>query len=97
MAYDKLLSVPEKPLTEPPTSLKQQNNAVNNKPDRQVYDGLPVLFTYPTKYPTDFYINGNNGMVERFTEEGILQTMRLDTYERKYLGKDDDICFGVVI
>lgn len=59
--------------------------------------GLPVRFTYPTNYPSDFYVNGNNGMVERFTKEGILQTMRVDTYERKYLGKDNEICFGVII
>lgn len=66
---------------------------------RQVYDGLPVLFTYPTNYPTNFYINGNNGMVERFTKEGILQTMRIDTYERKYLGKDEDrnTFFGIIV
>ena len=63
----------------------------------QTCAGLPVLFTYPTKYPSDFYINGNNGMVERFTKEGILQTMRIDTYERKYLGRDENICYGVVI
>lgn len=97
VAYDKLLPVSEKPLTEPPISLKRQKNVVNDEPDRQFCDGLPILFTYPTKYPTDFYINGNNGMVERFTKEGILQTMRLDTYERKYLNKGEDVCFGVIV
>ena len=97
VAYDRILPAPEKPLTEPPMSLKRQNNMANDKPKRQVYDGLPVLFTYPTKYPTNFYINGNNGMVERFTEDGILQTMRIDTYERKYLDmNNDDVCFGIV-
>lgn len=64
---------------------------------RQYCAGLPVRFTYPTEYPSDFYVNGNNGMVERFTREGILQTMRVDTYERKYLGKDNEICFGSVV
>lgn len=80
---------PSKCLTEP----------VNEQKDKQTYAGLPVRFTYPTKYPTNFYINGNNGMVERFTEEGILQTMRLDVYEKKYLGigVEEDICFGVIV
>ena len=97
-AYDKLLPTPEKSFTEPSGRLKRHFPKPVEKPqNEQVYDGLPVLFTYPTKYPTDFYINGNNGMVERFTKEGILQTMRLDTYERKYLGKDEDIYFGVII
>lgn len=36
-------------------------------------------------------------MVERFTKDGILQTMRLYTYERKYLGKDDDALLGIII
>jgi len=36
-------------------------------------------------------------MVERSSENGILQTMRINTYERKYLGmNNDDICFGIV-
>ena len=36
-------------------------------------------------------------MVEHFTEDGILQTMKMDIYERKYLGmNNDDICFGIV-
>ena len=93
----KLPPLPEKSLTEPPSGIKERfSKPIERKPNKQFYAGLPVLFTYPTKYPTDFYINGNNGMVERFTKEGILQTMRINTYERKYLGKDEDICFGVI-
>ena len=93
----KLPPLSEKPLTEPPSGLKKQfSKPIEQQQNRQFCAGLPVLFTYPTKYPTDFYINGNNGMVECFTKEGILQTMRLDTYERKHLGKDEDICFGAI-
>ncbi len=94
----KLPPLPEKSLTESPSGLKERfSKPIEQQPNKKFYAGLPVLFTYPTKYPTNFYINGNNGMVERFTKEGILQTMKLDTYERKYLGKDDDIYFGVVV
>lgn len=87
--------VKEQP-TKPLDGLKEHFlDTVDNA--RQYYAGLPVRFTYPTEYPSDFYINGNNGMVERFTREGILQTMRVDTYERKYLGKDNEICFGFIV
>lgn len=92
----KLPSGIEEQPTKPLKSLKEHfPNTVNDT--QQYCAGLPIRFTYPTKYPSNFYINGNNGMVERFTKEGILQTMQLDTYERKYLGKDSDICLGVII
>lgn len=88
----------KKSLTEPPSGLKEHfSKPIERTQNGQTCAGLPVLFTYPTKYPSDFYINGNNGMVEHFTKEGILQTMRIDTYERKYLGRDENICYGVVI
>lgn len=93
-----LSPLPEKSFTEPSSRLKEHfSKPIEETQESQKYAGLPVLFTYPTKYPTDFYINGNNGMVERFTKEGILQTMRFETFERKYLGNDEDICFGTVI
>lgn len=93
----KLPPLPEKPLAKPPSGLKEHfSKPIEQTQNRQTYAGLPVLFTYPEKYPSDFYINGNNGMVERFTKEGILQTMRIDKYERTYLGKDGDICFGMI-
>lgn len=92
----KLPSDVKERLVQPPDSLKEHIfNASND--EQQTCVGLPVRFTYPTKYPSDFYVNGNNGMVERFTKEGILQTMRIDTYERKYLGKNEGICFGVIL
>lgn len=94
----KLPPLPEKSLTEPPSGLKEHfSKPIERTQNGQTCAGLPVLFTYPTKYPSDFYINGNNGMVERFTKEGILQTMRIETYERKYLGKCEDVCFGVIV
>lgn len=91
----KLPSGTEEQPTKPLKSLKEHfSSAVDHT---QYCAGLPIRFTYPTKYPSSFYINGNNGMVERFTREGILQTMQLETYERKYLGKDNDICFGIIV
>ena len=61
---------------------------------RRSYAGLPVRFTRPTERPSGFYINGNNWTVERIMRNGVLQTMRVETYERKYLDKDGEIFVG---
>ena len=97
-AVQKLPPLPEKIAHRAPSGLKEHfSKPIERTQNGQTCAGPPVLFTYPTKYPSDFYINGNNGMVEHFTKEGILQTMRIDAYERKYLGRDENICYGVVI
>ena len=51
--------------------------------------GLPVRFTYPTERPSGFYINGNNGWVERIDERGVRHSMSLNIYGRK-LNSDED-------
>lgn len=93
----KLPSNAEESPVEPSNGLKKHILKDAGNTQYQYRVGLPVRFTYPTERPSGFYVNGNNGMVERFTKEGILQTMRLDTYERKYLGKTDNICFGIIV
>lgn len=64
---------------------------------QKMYLGLPVRFTYPEQRPSDFYYNGNTNRVERFTKDGILQTMSLMTWERKYLHRETPPFIGLVI
>lgn len=59
--------------------------------------GLPVRLTYPTERPSNYYYNGNTKRVERFTRDGILQSMSANTWRRKYLGvRDEPLFFGTV-
>lgn len=68
-----------------------------NADSRKTYLGLPVRFTYPEQRPSGFYYNGNTNRVERFTKDGILQTMSPATWERKYLHRETLPFIGLVI
>ncbi len=83
-------SFPDELKTRSAEGLKRQFETLSRIRDKKGQNSLPIRFTYPTSYPSDFYINGNNGMVERFTKKGILQSMRMDIFEKKYLDKDDN-------
>lgn len=66
-----------------------------NQPE--TFLGLPVRFTYPETRPSDYYYNGNTHRVERFTRDGILQSMSVRTWRHKYLGMTDDpLFFGTI-
>ncbi len=62
-----------------------------NQPE--TFLGLPVRFTYPETRPSDYYYNGNTHRVERFTRDGILQSMSVRTWRHKYLGISEDSLF----
>lgn len=96
----KLPPLPEIALRSP-LNASQGHSSVAVEPIQQekqpkTYLGLPVRFTYPEQYPTDFYYNGTTNRVERFTKEGVLQTMSADTWERKYLHPEQPLEFGWV-
>lgn len=61
-----------------------QNTAEFSCARTQMYAGLPVRFTRPTKIPSDYYINGNNWRVERIDKKGIGHSMSIEVYEEKY-------------
>lgn len=67
-------------------------NSSLNQP--KTFLGLPVRFTYPETRPSDYYYNGNTHRVERFTHDGILQSMSVRTWRHKYLGMADDPLFS---
>lgn len=70
-------------------------NVSSECPD--IYLGLPIRFTYPEIRPSDFYYNGNTNRVERFTRDGVLQVMSVETWKRKYLGMTEEpVFFGAV-
>lgn len=67
----------------------------SNQPE--TFLGLPVRFTYPETRPSDYYYNGNTHRVERFTRDGILQSMSVRTWRHKYLGMSEEpLLFGAV-
>lgn len=70
-------------------------DAIQEKP--KTYLGLPVRFTYPEERPSKYYYNGNTKRVERFTRDGILQSMSVNTWRHKYLGiRDEPLFLGAV-
>lgn len=91
----KRLISPKKPLIETPSIPPRHYKA--NTDSQKTYLGLPVRFTYPEQRPSDFYYNGNTNRVERFTKDGILQTMSPATWERKYLHRETPSFIGLVI
>lgn len=95
----KYLIQPEKPLTEA-LNAPQAHNIMANKCQQRskTYLGLPVRFTYPETRPSEYYYNGNTKRVERFTRDGILQSMSIGTWRRKYLGvREETFFFGEVL
>ena len=91
-----LPTLPSDPPLRPSGGLTGQNNSKTLQNKAQLYAGLPIRFTRPTEKPSGFYINGNNWMVERFTKSGVLQAMRIETYENKFfsLNKCDEPVIG---
>lgn len=85
-----LPTLPSDPPLRPSGGLTGQNNNKTPRNKAQLYAGLPIRFTRPTEKPSDFYINGNNWMVERVNKKGILQVMRIETYENKYLNPNSN-------
>ena len=69
----------------------------NSSNQPEAFLDLPVRFTYPETRPSDYYYNGNTHRVERFTRDGILQSMSVRTWRHKYLGMTDDpLFFGTI-
>lgn len=85
----------KEPLIEAPNMLLKYHKV--NTDSQKTYLGLPVRFTYPEQRPSDFYYNGNTNRVERFTKDGILQTMSPTTWEQKYLHRETPPFIGLVI
>ena len=75
-----------------------RDNTLDNPSNSfKTFLGLPVRFTYPETRPSDYYYNGNTHRVERFTRDGILQSMSVRTWRHKYLGiAEDPLFFGAV-
>lgn len=94
----KYLAQLQKPLTEALNAPQTHNIVVGEHQDRpKRYLGLPVRFTYPETRPSDYYYNGNTHRIERFTRDGILQSMSIRTWRHKYLGMaDDPLFFGTI-
>ncbi len=91
----KRLIASKEPLVEAPIVPPKPYGA--NTDSQKTYLGLPVRFTYPEHRPSDFYYNGNTNRVERFTKDGILQTMSPMTWERKYFHREAPPFIGLVI
>lgn len=90
-----LPTLPSDPTLRLSSRLTEQNNAGALHSSRaQSYAGLPIRFARPTERPSGFYINGNNWMVERILRNGVLQTMRIETYENKILSQNKDKLFA---
>lgn len=88
----------KRPLTEA-LNVPQMHNIVASEHQDQpkTYLGLPVRFTYPDIRPSNYYYNGNTHRVERFTRDGILQSMSVKTWRHKYLDMTEEpLSFGVV-
>ena len=94
-----LPTLPSDPPLRPSSGLTGQNNTRVSHDKAQSYAGLPIRFTRPTERPSSFYINGNNWMVERFMRNGVLQTMRIETYEKKTFNLDETekVCIGLFL
>lgn len=90
----KHLIQPKVPLTEA-LNVSQVHNMVTDEHQDQpkTYLGLPVRFTYPDVRPSNYYYNCNTHRVERFTRDGILQSMSVRTRKRKYLGIAEEPLF----
>lgn len=89
---------PDYPLIQDPEHRQTYSEASDDPLDQlKIYLGLPVRFTYPETRPTDYYYNGNTHRVERFTRDGILQTMSVMTWRHKYLHCNDGLFLGTVI
>lgn len=74
-----------------------RSEASSSLPDQpKAYLGLPVRFTYPEVRPSNYYYNGNTHRVERFTRDGILQSMSVRTWRRKYLHNVESPLIGYV-
>jgi len=84
-----LPTLPSDPPLRSSGGLTGQNNAKVFCDKTQSYAGLPIRFTRPTERPSDFYINGNNWMVEHFLKNGTLQAMRIEVYEKKHTTLDE--------
>lgn len=94
----KYIIQPDYLLTGNPEVSQTRNKALDNLPDQlKTYFGLPVRFTYPEARPSGYFYNGNTNRVERFTRDGILQSMSVRTWRYKYLGESEEpIFFGAV-
>lgn len=94
------LTRPERPFVEFVIPPEERSIIVNSAPIQErpkMYLGLPVRFTYPEERPSNYYYNGNTKRVERFTRDGILQSMSVNTWRHKYLGiRDEPLFFGTV-
>lgn len=89
---------PDHSLTSDSEVLQTRNEVSDSLSDQpKAYLGLPVRFTYPEARPSNYYYNGNTHRVERFTRDGILQSMSVRTWRHKYLGiTEESLSFGVV-
>lgn len=82
----KHLTQPRKPSIEALNAPQTHNSMpIDSSVNPRTYLGLPVRFTYPETRPSDYYYNGNTKRVERFTRDGILQSMSVRTWRHKYL------------
>lgn len=91
----KHLISPKEPSIEASNTLLKHNKT--NADSQRMYLGLPVRFTYPEQRPSDYYYNGNTNRVERFTRDGVLQSMSPSTWERKYLHRETMPFVGLII
>lgn len=88
----KLPPLPQEAIRSPINAPQGHSESDDIAPD--TYLGLPIRFTYPTQYPTDYYYNGTTDRVERFTRDGVLQVMSPETWERKYLHPEPTFDMG---
>lgn len=89
---------PEQQYVQIPENTHTYSNTLSSSSNQpETFLGLPVRFTYPETRPSDYYYNGNTHRVERFTRDGILQSMSIRTWRHKYLGMaDDPLFFGTI-
>ncbi len=92
-----VLQPEQQPVQASEVSQTHDNMLDNSSNQPEAFLDLPVRFTYPETRPSDYYYNGNTHRVERFTRDGILQSMSVRTWRHKYLGMTDDpLFFGTI-